>query len=125
MADDQIPKMKTFNLHERAAIFAKDVRTLLAKLPRTLAMIEDGKQLIRSSGSIGANYIEANESLGDKDLVYRFRIARKEAKENAYWLQVIEVGSGDEEKERQRLHAEAGELIKILSSIITKIESRL
>lgn len=91
-----------------------------------MALIEDGKQLIRSSGSVGANYIEANESLGDKDLVYRFRIARKEAKESAYWLRIINTGQDDAaEKERRRLHAEASELIKILSAIINKIESRL
>ena len=46
------------------------------------ANVEDGKQLIRSSGSVGANYIEANEKLGDKDFVFRLKIARKEAKES-------------------------------------------
>ncbi|WP_244307403.1 four helix bundle protein [Flavobacterium fluviatile] len=54
-----------------------------------LSNIEDGKQLIRSSGSIGANYIEANEKLGDKDLIFRLKIARKEAKESKFWLQLL------------------------------------
>jgi len=36
-------------------------------LPKSIANIEDGKQLIKASGSVGANYIEANESLGKKD----------------------------------------------------------
>jgi four helix bundle protein len=46
-------------------------------LSKTISNIEDEKQLVRSSGSIGANHIEANEKLGDKDLIFRFKIARK------------------------------------------------
>lgn len=42
--------------------------------------------MIKSSGSVGANYIEANEKLGEKDLKLRLKISRKEAKEPRYWL---------------------------------------
>jgi len=118
-------KIHPYDLHERTALFAKDVRILLRKIPPTLALVEDGKQLIRSSGSIGANYLEANESLGRKDLLFRFRISRKEAKESAFWIQLIDTGQNKElENERLRLYKEANELIKILSVIIKKIESR-
>jgi len=58
-------------------------------LPKTIANIEDGKQLIKSSGSTGANYREANESLSKKDFLMRIKISRKEAKESAYWLRLI------------------------------------
>mgnify|MGYP000869266139 CR=1 FL=1 len=50
---------------------------------------EDKKQLVKSSGSVGANYIEANEKLGDKDFLFRVKIARKEAKESKYWLMLL------------------------------------
>ena len=50
------------------------------KLPKAIGNIEDGKQLIRSSGSIGANYIEANEALSKKDFVLRVKICRKKQK---------------------------------------------
>ena len=60
------------------------------RLPRSLCNIEDVRQLVRSSGSIGANYIEANESLSKKDFLMRIRIARKEAKESGMQYFVVE-----------------------------------
>ncbi len=112
-----------YNLHERTALFARDVRILLRRLPRSIVTIEDIKQLTRSSGSIGANYLEANDGLGAKDTLFRFRISRKEAKESAFWLQLIDVGQSSElERERSRLHNESNQLVRILSAIINKIE---
>ncbi|MEO8237062.1 MAG: four helix bundle protein [Flavobacterium sp.] len=58
---------KPYDLEERTFLFAKECRIYIKTLPQTASNIEDGKQLIRSSGSVGANYIEANEKLGDKD----------------------------------------------------------
>lgn len=70
---------------------------------------------------IGANYIEANEALGRKDFVMRARIARKEAKETRYWLQLVEFSESQSQKQKQ-LVQEATELLKILSAIISKSE---
>jgi len=88
-------------------------------LPKTLPNIEDIKQLIRSSGSVGANYIEANESLSKKDFVFRIRICRKEAKESAYWLRLINEVNEDAiiSATGANLYKEAIELKKIFSSI--------
>ena len=77
---------KPYDLEERTLAFAKAVRAFVKDLPNNLANMEDGKQLVRSSGSVGANYIEANESLGKKDFKMRIKICRKEAKESRYWL---------------------------------------
>ena len=107
---------KVFNLEDRTLGFAKAVRQFVKELPRSAANMEDGKQLVRSSGSVGANYIEANESLSKKDFVMRIKIARKEAKESCYWLKLIEV-SESLEMERATLEREAIELTKILSTI--------
>ena len=84
--------------------------------------MEDTKQLVKSSGSVGANYIEANEKLGDKDFKFRLKIARKEAKESRYWLRLLkETNVGDKDKENiDKLNNEAEELRKILSAIINK-----
>jgi four helix bundle protein len=78
-----------YDLEERTFKFAKAVRLFVKTLPKTIANIEDGKQLIKSSGSTGANYTEANESLSKKDFLMRIKISRKEAKESAYWLRLI------------------------------------
>lgn len=109
-----------YDLEERTFAFARDVRVFVRILPKTIANIEDVKQLIRSSGSVGANYIEANESLGKKDFILRVRIARKEAKETRYWLRLLYIEAQTVEEKRQKLIQESTELIKILSSIIEK-----
>ena len=82
-------KIPVYNLEERTFQFAKSVRLFVKTLPKTLANIADGRQVVKSSGSVGANYREANESLSKKDFVMRIKISRKEAKESAYWLRLI------------------------------------
>jgi four helix bundle protein len=117
----EISNPKTFNLEERTFEFAHAVRAFVRTLPHTLANVEDARQLIRASGSIGANYIEANESLGKKDFLMRARIARKEAKEARYWLRLLDTGTdAGIDKRRGDLIQEATELLKILSAIIGK-----
>ena len=114
---------KQYDLEDRTFNFARDVRALAKQVPRTLANIEDTKQLVRSSGSVGANYIEANESLSKKDFVMRIKICRKEAKESRYWLLLIDAG-GDSTLERYRgdLVQEATELTSIFGAIVRKSE---
>lgn len=81
---------QNFDLEERTMEFAKNVRRFIKLLGKSQSNIEDSKQLIRSSGSIAANYIEANESLSKKDFLMRIKICRKEAKESILWLNLIE-----------------------------------
>ncbi len=110
-----------YDLEERTFIFAKDVRLFVKTLPYSIANEEDGKQLIKASGSVGANYREANESLSKKDFLMRIKISRKEAKESGFWLRLIrETNSLKNDNEAFRLINESIELKKILSSIIEK-----
>ena len=99
----------------------KDVEILLKKLPKTISNIEDGKQLIKASGSQAANYIEANEALSKKDFAHRIKICRKEAKESRLWLRLCDTSSNQTLKEEQQdLIQEAVELTKIFGSIVEK-----
>lgn len=117
----EIPNHKPYDLEERTFQFAKAVRLYIKTLPKTTANIEDSKQLVRSSGSIGANYREANESLSKKDFLMRVKISRKEAKESAYWLRSVhEINEFKNNKDVLNLIQEANELKKILSAIIEK-----
>jgi len=120
----QIPRIMkkntVYNLEDRTYLFARECRFLVRTLSKTLNNIEDGKQLIRASGSVGANYIEANEKLGDKDFLMRAKIARKEAKEAQYWLKLLKDLNVDHQLKVEELIAEADELRRILSSIINK-----
>jgi len=112
---------KIYDLEERTFQFAKEVALFLKTLSNSPSNIEYGKQLIRSSASVGANYIEANEALGKKDFKMRIRICRKEAKETAYWLKLIqEINDQSIFSTTTKLFNEAIELKKIFSSIIEK-----
>lgn len=111
-----------YDLEERTFQFTKKNRIWVKSLTNTISNIEDIKQLIRASGSVGANYIEANESLGKKDFVFRIKICRKEAKECGYWLRLILETNNDirDEKTGNYLLNESIELKKIFSSMIGK-----
>ena len=112
-----------YDLEERTYEFARDVRGLIKQLPRTLSNIEDARQLLNASGSVGANYIEANEALSKKDFMMRIKISRKEAKESRYWLRLIySAGKGDLETNRSSLMQEATELTSIFGAILRKSE---
>src|SRR5437667_10489955 len=80
---------KPYDLEQRTELLARRVRELVRQLPRSLMNRNDAFQLVRCSGSIAANYIEANGSLGKKDFLMRLRICRKEAKETRLWLRLI------------------------------------
>ena len=107
-------------MEERTLKFAKEVIKFVKNLPKTIANIEIIKQLVRVSGSVGSNYIEANEALSKKDFAMRVKICRKEAKESGYWLKLTEVNDKDSEKQRQLLIQETTELTKIFGSILEK-----
>ena len=110
-----------YDLKERTLQFAKDVRLFVKTLPNTTANIEDSRQVVKASGSVGANYREANEALSKKDFKMRIKICRKESKESAYWLRLInETNNLKNAEEAERLRQEANELKKIFSSILTK-----
>ena len=111
---------KPEKLEERTVRFALDVRAFIRSIPRSIVSIEDGKQLVRSSGSVGANYIEACESLSKKDFLHRIKISRKEARESRFWLQMFNALAGTHAKERDRLIQESTELLKILSAILNR-----
>lgn len=113
---------KRYDLEDRTKKFAKGVRLFINKLPKTIGNYEDGKQVVRSSGSVGANYIEANESLSKKDFLMRVKISRKEAKETRFWLDLVDIGENKElDEERKKLFQEATELMMIFGSIIRKV----
>lgn len=112
-------KANNFNdLENRCLEFSLRVKAFCKSIKQDIIHQVYISQVIRSSSSIGANYIEENEKLGEKDLLFRIRIARKESKETIYWLNHF-----DESDERNFLLDEADQLRKILSSMIIKISN--
>ena len=111
---------KKYDLEERTLKFALDVIQFIKIIPRNIANNEIAKQVIRCSGSIGANYIEANEALSKKDFIMRIKICRKESKESTYWLKLIESKNNEQDKNRDSLIDEATQLTKIFNAILEK-----
>ncbi len=106
---EKITNSKKYDLEKRTANFARKCRTFCKLL------------LIRSSGSVAANHIEANESLSKKDYYHRVKICRKEAKESKLWLDLLDLGLNSELiTNRTSLINEANELMRIFGSIISK-----
>ena len=112
---------KRYDLEERTLVFAKKVRSFVKKLHKSISNIEDIRQLVKASGSVGANYIEANESLSKEDFRMRIKICRKESKESRYWLKLVDTNDQSEvENERISLINESTELMNIFGSILQK-----
>ncbi len=116
---------KQYDLEERTYEFARDIRAFVRALPRTISNREDVRQLVRASGSVSANYIEANESLGRKDFLMHVKISRKEAKESRLFLRLMYTRDDPVlDAQRAALVQEATELMKIFGSILQRSEGR-
>lgn len=108
-----------YDLEERTFAFALNCRKAVKAIDRDITTNSDCRQLIRSSGSVGANYIEANEALSRKDFIYRIKVCRKEVKESDYWLRLIQSSfESNYHNEIERLREEANQLTKIFSAIL-------
>jgi four helix bundle protein len=109
-------------LEDRFFRFAEATRDFCRKLKWDIINVEYVKQLIRSSGSVGANYIEASDDLGKQDEKMKLKIARREAKESIYWLKLVLVYEAVElDNKRALLMDEATQIKKILSAILGKL----
>jgi len=120
MKDDAKPR----DLEERTFEFAQSVRAFVKQLPRTASNTEDVRRLVRASGSVGANWIEADEALSKKDFLMRAKICRKESKESRLFLRLVDTGlSKDNLAARETLASEARELTLIF--FINYLEERM
>ncbi len=120
----QMDKVQSTNryreLENRTTEFAKRIIRLCKELPKDRINNPLVNQIVRSAGSVGANYREANEALGKKDFAHRLRIARKEAKETQHWLELIEEANPELSERMNSLFKETQEIRSILSAIIEK-----
>jgi len=113
--------VKVFDLEDRTTEFTKQVVRLCKKLPKNPINNRPIDQVVGSSGSVGANYREANDALGRADFVHKLRIARREDKESIHWLEVLKEANETFTDEIDKCIKEAIELRNILSSIISKV----
>jgi four helix bundle protein len=114
--------MRERDLKERTFQFAREVRDFLKVMPKMAGNVEDGRQLQRSSGSIGANYLEADNALSRRDSLMRMRICLKESRESEYWLRLLDLSVKPELLDRRAsLMQESAELARIFATICRKM----
>jgi four helix bundle protein len=106
-----------FDIQERTFEFAVRVVKLVNRLPRTVAAIEIGKQVVRAATSIGSNVEEADAAESKRDFIHKMSIAHKEARETRYWLRIVKAALLDDDKV-QALIQESDELVRILYTIV-------
>ena len=118
---------KPYDLEERTYAFALEVRHFLRHLKWDPVSWSDIKQVLRSSGSIAANYLEALEAVSPDDYLYRIRISKKEARESGLWLKLISDSNPIDHSIHESLNhliIETEELVKIFSSIVRNKTTR-
>jgi four helix bundle protein len=115
--EDEAP---VYDLEERTYQFALQVRRCISGTKWTREQWTDVDQVLRSSGSVAANYIEANNAVSKRDFLLRIRISKKEASECQLWLRLLGETSNDEALKLtiRKLHKESDELTRILATIL-------
>lgn len=113
-----------FDIRERTFLFGVRVVKLVGRLPRNVAGIEIGRQLICAGTSVGANVEEAHGGASRRDFAHKTGVAEKEARESRYWLRIVKATLLDD-AEVDALVQEADELVRILATIIHKTRRNL
>jgi len=114
-----VESKKPKDIKQRTFEFALEVVRLCRKLDeRSWVARTIGKQLLRSGTSIGANIEEAQAGQSRADFINKYSIALKEARETIYWLRLLSESDKQVDNQIEKLQHEAGEITKILGSII-------
>ena len=111
---------KPYDLEKRTLKYSKGIIRLCRKLPKDVVNIRLIGQLIDASGSVGANYCEADDASTKKEFFYKIGTCRKESKESKYWLQMVITAVSSLKNEARILLTEAQELNLIFSAIINR-----
>ncbi len=111
--------MEKYDLEERTAKFGENIIDFVKKLPYDRVTDELVRQVVRSSTSIGANYMEADCAITKKDFKHKISLCRKESKETKHWLRMIAKANPKHKIPCRVLWQEAQELTLIFSSIIS------
>lgn len=110
-------KSHPFDLEERTAQFGEAVIGYLKTIPKGPITIPLISQLVRSSGSIGANYCEADDAVSKKEFRLKIGTCKKEARGTKHWLRIMAAATDTSKETARRLWVEAKELHLIFAKI--------
>lgn len=115
---------KKFDLEDRTLKFAKNCIDLCKSLAGNVINTTLVSQLVRSSGSVGANYREANDAISKKEFYHRINICRKESKESKYWLEILRHANAKFIDKIEPLVDESLQLARIFASICNTVKRK-
>ncbi len=110
-----------YDLEERTARFGEAVIDFAKKISVTEVTRPLISQLVRGAGSVGANYVEADDSDSKKDFRFKVGLCRREAKETKHWLRLVVAADPQLREEAKPLSREAKELNLIFGAIRRKL----
>lgn len=121
MKTTEMDSAKPYDLEQRTYEFALLCRRFLKDQNWNPVSWSDVRQLLRSSGSVAANFVEANEAISNDDFLYRIRLCKKEAKESGLWLRLLDdcnTLASEPKTLLASLAKETTELVRIFATII-------
>lgn len=116
---------KSYDLEERTAKFGENIIRFSKSIEQDIISRPVISQLIRSSTSIGANYMEANAASSRKDFGNKAFICKKESQETKHWLRMLATHSPNKKEEIKDLWQEAQELTLIFQKITASVRNKL
>ena len=116
---------KIYDLEERTQEFGRKVIVFCRNLEKNDITRPLISQLIRSSTSIGANYVEADGAESRKDFKHKISLCKKESKETKHWLKMMMEAVPYKKQECDILWQEAQELTLIFSKIFNTTNNSL
>lgn len=108
--------MDKFTLQQRTKKFHVGIIKLCESFPRNAAGFETAKQLIRSAGSVGANYRAACRAKSKADFIYKIEVVLEEADESLYWLEISQEAGLIQNNDIVTMIKEANELVSIFNA---------
>lgn len=112
-----------YNLEERTALFGVNVIRLCKTTKQDVVNKSIINQLVRSSTSVGANYMEANGASSRKDFKNKIHICKKEIQETKHWLRMLSECADEQKEQLRNLWQEAQELTLIFGKIISSLKN--
>ena len=108
---------RVYDLEERTAHFGEAVIDFAKTIPQDAVTNRLIGQLVGAATSVGANYVEADDSVSKKEFLKNIGTCRKEARETKHFLRMIVRAVPELKPEARKLWTEARELNLIFSKI--------
>ncbi len=111
---------REYDLEDRTARLGEEVIAFAKRVPVTEVTRSLISQMVRAAASVGANYVEADDSYSKKDFRFKIGLCRREAKETKHWLRMIVAAEPGLRESARPLWQEAKELNLIFGAIRRK-----